>query len=422
MRAKTLWPLRSIQSRMSAASAVLARKSRTVAEPKLPSQLRRRSKKSSHPDAPAPEVVADWKASAKAAGLRYVYDNKPGISRKRHGSGFRYVDPEGRPVRDAETLGRIKSLVIPPAWTNVWICPAANGHLQATGRDARDRKQGRYHPHWREVRDEHKYEHMMHFGQALPQIRARVEHDLARPGLSRTKVLATIVSLLEATFIRIGNPEYAKENHSYGLTTMRRKHVEIHGSTVTFHFKGKSGVEHTIDVNNRRLARIVKSCRDIPGYELFEYLDEEGHPHTIGSSDVNDYLHEITQQHFTAKDFRTWAGTLLACVTLSGFEACETEAQLKKNVVQAIASVAKRLGNTPSVCRKCYVHPAVVEAYLAGALTELAATAAVVGASALEPEGEISDSKETRDLIHALRPEESALMHMLQKQLTHTKA
>ncbi len=365
------------------------------------------NKISSQPEAPL-ELLTNPTESARAAGLRYVYDNRPGISRMRHGKSFRYVDPEGRPVRDKETLARIKSLVIPPAWVDVWICTHPNGHLQATGRDARGRKQGRYHPRWREVRDEAKYEHMIHFGEALPAIRKRVEHDLGRPGLPREKVLATIVSLLEATFIRVGNPEYARENQSYGLTTMRRRHVDIKGSTVTFHFKGKSGVQHTIDVSDRRLARIVKTCRDIPGYELFEYLDDEGNPHTVGSSDVNEYLHDITQQHFTAKDFRTWAGTVLACLSLREFETCESEAQLKKNVVQAIAGVAKRLGNTPSVCRKCYVHPAVVESYLTGAMTQLATELGV------------GPGHDTSDLPHALRPEESALMHLLQRQLAHT--
>jgi DNA topoisomerase-1 len=388
------------------------------------------AKKSSTLPQPVPELLADPNASAKAAGLRYVYDHRPGISRKRQGSGFRYVDADGHPVRDKETLARIKSLAIPPAWTNVWICPSPNGHLQATGRDARGRKQSRYHPRWREVRDEAKYEHMLHFGQALPAIRARVEHDLALPGLPREKVLATVVSLLEATFIRVGNPEYARENHSYGLTTLRRKHVNIKGSTVTFHFKGKSGVEHTIDVSDRRLARIVRTCRDTPGYELFEYLDDDGNPHTIGSVDVNDYLHEITGQHFTAKDFRTWAGTLLACVALREFEACDSPTQLKKNVVQAIASVAKRLGNTPSVCRKCYVHPAVVESYLTGTMTQLAENLAASGARAAESPGshDSNGSKDSQNsngkcgAVHALRPDESALMHMLQQQLAQSAA
>jgi DNA topoisomerase-1 len=355
---------------------------------------------------PPAELLLDSTLSAKAAGLRYVYDTRPGIARKRSGKGFRYIDPNGHPVRDKETLARIKSLVIPPAWTSVWICPIPNGHLQATGRDARGRKQSRYHPRWREVRDEAKYEHMLRFGEALPTIRERVADDLARPGLPREKVIATIVRLLETTFIRIGNPEYARDNHSYGLTTLRRKHVEIDGATLTFHFTGKSGVEHTVNLTDRKLARIVKACHDTPGYELFEYLDADGNPHTVCSTDVNDYLNQITGQHFTAKDFRTWAGTVLACLMLRDFEACDSQTQLKKNVVEAIKSVSQRLGNTPSVCRKCYVHPAVLESYLNGAMTQPAASVTAD-----------SKSQQCSSATNALRPEESALMHLLQQQL-----
>jgi DNA topoisomerase-1 len=366
---------------------------------------------SPHPSSPASkpstaELLLDPTLSAKAAGLRYVYDTRPGIARKRSGKGLRYIDPDGRAVRDKDILARIKSLVIPPAWTSVWICTNPNGHLQATGRDARGRKQSRYHPRWREVRDEAKYEHMLHFGEALPGIRKRVAHDLTLPGLPREKVLATLVRLLETTFIRIGNPEYARDNHSYGLTTMRRKHVEIDGARLTFHFKGKSGVEHTINLTDRRLSRIVKTCRDTPGYELFEYLDADGNPHTVCSSDVNDYLHEITDQHFTAKDFRTWAGTVLACLMLRDFAPCDSETQLKKNVVEAIKSVARRLGNTPSVCRKCYVHPTVLECYLSGAMTQMAKDIAPSN-----PDSKITAS------VHALRPEEAALMNLLHQQL-----
>ena len=357
--------------------------------------------------APPPELLLDPTLSAKAAGLRYVYDTRPGIARKPGGKGFRYIDPDGKQVRDKETLARIQSLVIPPAWTRVWICTNANGHLQATGRDARGRKQSRYHPRWREVRDEAKYEHMLHFGEALPSIREHVAHDLALPTLPREKVLATIVSLLETTFIRIGNPEYARDNHSYGLTTMRRKHVDIDGAKLTFHFQGKSGVEHTINLTDRRLARIVRTCRDTPGYELFEYLDHDGSPRTVCSSDVNDYLHEITGQHFTAKDFRTWAGTVLACLMLRDFEACDSQTQLKKNVVEAIKSVAQRLGNTPSVCRKCYVHPTVLASYLSGTMTRVATGSATD-----------FDTGQSTAATHALRPEEAALMHLLQQQLS----
>ncbi len=352
-------------------------------------------------------LITDPVESAKAAGLRYVTDAKPGIGRKRHGKNFRYIDPDGRPVRDAETLGRIKSLVIPPAWQNVWICPNPKGHLQATGRDARGRKQSRYHPHWRQVRDETKYERMMIFGAALPAIRERVDHDLSLPGLPRRKVLATIVRLMETTLIRVGNEEYARENKSYGLTTMRNKHVEVEGATITFDFKGKSGVRHTVDINDRRLARIVQRCQDIPGYELFQYVDPDGESHTVDSSDVNDYLREMTNQDFTAKDFRTWAGTVLACSMLQEFEAFESQTQAKKNLVQAIKGVAARLGNTPSVCRKCYVHPAVLDSYLTGTMIKTVKQKV---------------EEETAESATALRQEEAALLRFLEKRLENAAA
>ncbi len=358
---------------------------------------------------PQPAPIPDPIDSARAAGLRYVYDTRPGITRHRTRAGFTYRTPDNKPLRDKEVLARIKSLVIPPAWESVWICPIPNGHLQATGRDARGRKQSRYHPRWRETRDQSKYEHMLHFGATLPTIRARVNDHLALPGLPREKVLATIVRLLETTFIRIGNESYARENNSFGLTTLRRRHVDIRGSRLTFKFKGKSGVEHTINLTDRRLARIVKTCRDIPGYELFEYLDDDGNPHTVDSSDVNAYLDAITDpdSHFTAKDFRTWAGTVLAAQTLCAFEPCDTATQLKKNIVEAIKSVAHRLGNTPSVCRKCYVHPAVLDAYLTGAMHTL-----------------LADLKapSTNTQPHDLRPEEHALMHLLEQHLAEAAA
>ena len=315
---------------------------------------------------PVVESILDPVASAKAAGLRYITDARPGIARRKWGKHFRYFEPQGKQVRDPETLKRIRSLVIPPAWTDVWIAPIANGHLQATGRDAKGRKQSRYHPKWREVRDETKYERMTLFAKALPAIRERVEHDLRLPGLPKQKVLATIVSLMEATLIRVGNQEYAKENGSYGLTTMRTKHVEVEGSKITFDFQGKSKVHHTIDLQDRRLARIIRQCADLPGYELFQYVDREGERHTVDSADVNEYLHTISGEHFTAKDFRTWAGTVLASVTLQQFEPFSSATEAKRNVVAAIKQVAAKLGNTPSVCRKCYVHPAVLEAYLGG--------------------------------------------------------
>ena len=342
--------------------------------------------------------------SAKAAGLRYVSDAKPGISRKKSGVSFRYVHVDGKAVRDAETLGRIKSMAIPPAWVDVWISPVANGHLQATGRDAKGRKQSRYHPKWRETRDETKYGRMMQFGEALPEIRKQVDHDLGLAGLPRAKVLAALVLLMETTFIRVGNEEYARKNHSYGLTTMENRHAQVQGTTVRFKFKGKSGVHHEIDLKDRRLATIVKKCRDLPGYELFEYLDEEGGPRSIDSADVNDYLREITQQHFTAKDFRTWAGTVLASLMLREFEPFESNNQAKKNVVAAINEVAARLGNTPSVCRKCYVHPALLECYLSGEMIETINK---------RVEEEEADNKTS----HALKQEELALMYLLQQRL-----
>jgi DNA topoisomerase-1 len=342
--------------------------------------------------------------SARTAGLRYLTDAKPGLGRKKIATGFRYIDQQGKPVRDKETLTRIKSLVIPPAWQQVWISPLANGHLQATGRDARGRKQSRYHPRWREVRDETKYERMLHFGQALPAIRERVDHDLAQLGLPRTKVLAALVRLMETTFIRVGNEEYARTNHSYGLTTMHNRHVQVAGARLTFKFKGKSGVQHTIGLTDRRLATIVKKCRDLPGYELFQYIDHEGNHHAVDSADVNEYLHQITQQHFTAKDFRTWAGTLLASLMLREFEPFRSDTQAKKNVVQAIQQVAARLGNTPSVCRKCYVHPGVLDCYLSGNMLDIL-------------NQRVAQEERDDASAHALRQEELGLLYLLEKRL-----
>jgi DNA topoisomerase-1 len=305
--------------------------------------------------------------SAKAAGLRYVSDAVlPGISRRRTGKAFRYAAPGGNLVRDRATLGRIGALAIPPAWEAVWICPRDDGHLQATGRDARGRKQYRYHARWREVRDEVKYGRLISFAQALPRIRERTNADLNRPSLPREKVLAAVVQLLEKTLIRVGNEEYARENGSVGLTTMRDGHAKINGGTVRFEFRGKSGVQHAIDLEDRRLARIVKACRDLPGYELFQYLDENGARQEIDSADVNTYLREICGDSFTAKDFRTWAGTVLAAQALAAVERFKSNTEAKRNVVKAIESVAKRLGNTKAVCRKCYIHPAILDAYMDG--------------------------------------------------------
>jgi DNA topoisomerase I len=356
------------------------------------------------------EIVTDPVESAREAGLRYVTDAKPGISRKRSGKGFRFIGPDGKTVKDAETLRRIRSLVIPPAWKDVWICTDPRGHLQVTGRDARGRKQSRYHPKWRAIRDETKYERMLFFGRALRQIRERVEEHLALPGLPREKVLATVVRLMERTFIRVGNEEYAKTNKSYGLTTLRGKHVQVSGSTLTFKFRGKSGVLHEVGVQDRRLARIVRMCQDLPGHELFEYLDEEGQPRPIDSADVNEYLRDVTGEPFTAKDFRTWAGTVCASFALRGFEPFQSEAQAKRNVVQVIKAVARRLGNTPSVCRKCYVHPALLEMYMLGHLS------GVVKKKVAEVEVQLDAAKEillSPDDEEALRQEEQALMDLL---------
>ncbi len=309
-------------------------------------------------------LPVDPAASARCVGLRYVTDDIPGFRREKFNGDFRYLDTRGRVTRDQDTLDRIKSLVIPPAWTDVWICPDENGHLQATGRDARRRKQHRYHPRWREVRDETKYTQMIEFARALPAIRQRVEEDLSLPGLPRDKVLATVVRLLETSLIRVGNEEYARENNSYGLTTMKNRHVDVSGSRLHFHFRGKSGKDHQVDIHDRRIAKIVRACQDIPGHELFQYIDEDGERRKVESDDVNAYLREISGRDFTAKFFRTWAGTVFAALALCDLAEFTSKSQAKKNVTQAVKSVAARLGNTPAVCRKCYVHPAIFDSYV----------------------------------------------------------
>ncbi|MFC5511893.1 DNA topoisomerase IB [Massilia jejuensis] len=352
------------------------------------------------PEDPAP--LSDPPTAARAAGLRYVTGDRPGIRREPAGDGFAYYSAKGDKIEDEATLKRIKALVIPPAWTDVWICPQANGHLQATGRDARGRKQYRYHAKWRTVRDEVKYERMINFGKALPEIRREVGKALALPGLPREKMLATIVYLLEATMMRVGNEEYARTNKSFGLTTLRNRHVKVDGSDVEFRFRGKSGVFHKIHVQDRRLARIIRRTRDLPGQELFQYVGEDGETHSIDSSDVNDYLRAITGEDYTAKDFRTWSGTVLAALALQEFEKFDSETQAKKNVVRAIEAVAQKLGNTPSVCRKCYVHPAVLDAYMEGAV--------------IEAMRERTEQELIEDL-HALQPEEAAVLAMLQQRL-----
>ena len=338
--------------------------------------------------------------SAKAAGLRYVSDAMPGIRRKRAGKYFSYIDRKGERIHDQDVLKRIRSLAIPPAWTNVWICPNARGHLQATGRDAKGRKQYRYHPKWRKIRDETKYDRMAAFGHALPQIREQVAHDLALPGLQRAKILATVVRLLDETSIRIGNEEYVRDNDSFGLTTMRNDHVDVEGSTIQFQFRGKRGKEHTIAIRDRRLARVVRKCLDLPGQELFQYIDSEKRVHVISSEDVNDYLKQVTKQDFTAKDFRTWAGTVTATCALQDLGEYETQTQAKKNVVHAIELAAQHLGNTPAICRKSYVHPEVIDAYLNGALL-----------NAINQH----DEEAMRTALDGLRPEEIAVMTFLEQ-------
>jgi DNA topoisomerase-1 len=329
----------------------------------LPMTVSARSSAEVAPFAPPAE-------SAKAAGLRYTTDARPGIRRIRRGRAFTYVDADGKRVRAAAELARIRALVIPPAWIDVWICPDPRGHLQATGRDARGRKQYRYHPKWRVVRDETKYDRVIGFAKALPVIRRTTSGHLRRQGLPREKVLATVVQLLEKTLIRVGNDEYARSNRSYGLTTMRDGHVEVKGPRLRFSFRGKSGVEHEIDLTDRRLAKIVRQCRDLPGYELFQYVDENGARQSVGSEEVNAYLKDITGQDLTSKDFRTWAGTVLAAQLLRELEAFTSNAQAKRNILAVVDMVAKRLGNTKAVCRKCYIHPAIFDAYLDGSMLE----------------------------------------------------
>jgi DNA topoisomerase-1 len=347
-----------------------------------------------------PEAAA---RAAKSVGLRYVTDAMPGITRRRAGRAFSYRDPQGRVIRERKELARIRALAIPPAWTGVWICPRADGHLQATGRDARGRKQYRYHQEWRSVRDAHKFDRTLIFARALPRIRARVEADLRRPGLPREKVLATIVRLLETTLIRVGNAEYARDNRSYGLTTFRDRHVEFDGAELAFEFRGKSGKLHRVSLRDRRLARIVRACQELPGQELFQYVDAEGVRRDVDSADVNAYLQEITGEPFTAKDFRTWAGTVLASLALSEFESFDSQAAAKRNLTRGIEQVAGRLGNTVAVCRKSYIHPAILEAYLDGSLLAFL-------------KGEVEAV--LREELEGLSGEEAAVLAFLQQRLS----
>ena len=322
-------------------------------------------------DPPPVVVLTDPAESARAARLRYVSDQSPGIRRRKNAKGFVYVTPDGKTIRGSDEIRRLKSLAIPPAWRDVWICPLPLGHLQATGRDAKGRKQHRYHPRWREVRDETKYHRMRDFGRLLPAIRRRVKQDLALPGLPREKVLATVLRLLETSMIRVGNDEYRRQNNSFGLATLRSRHVNVSGSSIRFEFRGKSGIQHAVDLNDRRLARIIKQCQELPGYELFQYIGDDGERHAIDSGDVNDYLRQIAGGEFSSKDFRTWAGTVLAARALGQFQDGDSNAERKKTIQQAIESVAKRLGNTKTVCRKCYIHPAVIDAYTDGSLLQV---------------------------------------------------
>lgn len=338
--------------------------------------------------------------SAQVVGLRYVTQEQPGIDRERCGQRLRYRSAEGRIIRDRHTLKRISSLVIPPAWEEVWICPPDHGHLQATGRDERGRKQHLYHPRWREIRDQTKSDRLMDFARALPGIRKRLRRDLMHEGLCREKVLATVVWLLDVSLIRVGNEEYARDNKSYGLTTMKNRHATVRGAKIKFQFRGKSGKEHIVEVEDRRIARIVRACQDLPGQELFQCVNDEGQKHNVGSGDVNEYLREITGRDFTAKDFRTWAGTVSAICELQQLGPFELEAEARQNVVAAVKATAQSLGNTPAVCRKSYIHPAVIEAYLDGSLIP----------RLNEWKGKTGSSSSCR-----LRPEETALLRFLKR-------
>lgn len=347
----------------------------------------------------------DPRASARAAGLRHVSPDTPGIRRERDGEAFRYRDADGAPVRDAATLERIRRLAIPPAWTEVWICPRADGHLQAAGRDARGRRQYRYHAQFRAVREGNKYGRMLAFARALPALRERVRADMARPGLPREKVLATVVHLLETTLIRVGNDDYARSNRSYGLTTLRNSHVKVDGGALRFQFKGKSGKTWKLQLGDRRVAKVVRACQELPGQELFAYLDEGGQPRDVGSDDVNAYLREITGMDITAKDFRTWAGTVLAALALREFERFDTQAGARRHLRAAIEQVAARLGNTPTICRTCYVHPEILDAYAAGELL-------------LQVQDEVHEA-----LGHGmaqLSPQEAAVLALLESRLSRS--
>ena len=338
--------------------------------------------------------------SAKVAGLRYVKADSLAIARKKVGRGFSYLDRHGNRIKDSTELERLKSLTIPPALTDVWFCHLPNGHLQATGRDDKKRKQYFYHPQWRKVRSQHKFNRMLMFGACLPNIRETTAKHLRKRSLSREKVLAAVVQLLETTLIRVGNQQYAEKNCSYGLTTLRDRHVDISSDRVKFEFRGKSGVDHQIELQDRRLAKVIQQCQEIPGYEIFKYYDESGERHFVDSGDVNEYLQQITQRDFTAKDFRTWAGTLLAAIELKELGEFEDEKQAQKNVVAAIKNVAQQLGNRPATCRKYYVHPAIIEAYENEVLLDL-----------------MSQQSQLQPISDKLNPEEIAILNIIKQSL-----
>lgn len=347
-------------------------------------------------------VPCDAEAQARAQGLRYVSDARPGFTRKRYGRHFHFFDTGGERIRDEEIIARIRKLAIPPAYTNVWICPHANGHIQATGLDAKGRKQYRYHAEWRNLRDASKFSHILAFGDFLPKLRAVTAGHMSQRGLTREKVLATVVTLLEKTLIRVGNDEYARTNQSYGLTTLRHKHVDVSGHTIRFRFKGKSGKEWNLKLTDRRIARVVRACADIDGQELFKYIDDSGVVRDVTSGDVNAYLKSITGEAFTAKDFRTWTGTVLAALALQDYAVFDSQAQAKKNVVAAIECVAKKLGNTPTVCRKSYIHPQIIDAYMDGSLID-------------QINGEIDMAFQTQ--YEQLTPEEILVLAFLKRRL-----
>ena len=353
--------------------------------------------------------IHEHRKTALKAGLRYVTDGVAGITRKRAGTGWAYYAPNGARIRDADKRKRINSLVIPPAWTEVWICPDADGHIQATARDARGRKQYRYHAAYREACDRSKFRRMLEFSEILPRLRERIERDLSAPDLTRRQVLATVIRLLDRTLIRVGNDEYARENRSFGLTTLRRRHVAVDGNSLRFTFRGKSGVEHQVSLSDRRLARIIQRCQDLPGTEIFQYLDANGRRQAIGSDDVNAHLREITGRQITAKDFRTWGGTMQAAIAFAGMGPAPTQREAERNIVRAVDQVAERLGNTRAVCRKYYVHPALIEAYLEGRTVEF-------------PDRNGTHGPRRGPSAAALRREEVAVLQFLHEHLEHVAA